>query len=322
MIDQNINSIKVREIYTSTMLTCLEIDLILNSGACSRIHYPYYSLPAFTTQINQLIGKNSSIYAIDSSLMRMKVDQIFPLSILSALAGAASINQSLRDYITSQMGSFRSHAAPNLMIPLWSKDTGTLCRSLFVILDSLDDLNFLLDIKPFTIDIDDMILQGKLGEVLLYLQKTLGSKLGQYKLGMHINLGEYEISDVGMIIKALPLHTIIDTYNPKLSSQKILLHHRYSPELRIISDIQDDEYSSTDIYIHDKDIITLSYVMDCVNHLTDKNKSCILIHRDLQGLLASVLVDISCALGVTDIYISNPHSEAAANIYNQLIRMR
>jgi hypothetical protein len=316
MIEQNINAIQIREIYTLNMLKCLEIDLLLNSGACSRIQYPYQNISSFSSKVNQLIGKNSSIYSVDTALMRLQLDHLLPLSVLSALAGSASMNLSLSDYITRQRGATQASNPPNLMIPLWSKDNGTICRSLFVIADSFRDLDEILSLDPLTVDIDDLIIRGELEEVLSHLKQ-----LNKYKIGMYINLGAYDIASIGVIIKALSIVTIIDTYDPNLSEQKVLLHHRYAPQIRIINDIQDDEHYSTDIYMQDKDILTLSYIMDSVAHLTQKSKSCILIHRTLKGVLASTLVDISCALGITSIYISNPRSEEASQIYNQLIRM-
>lgn len=316
MIEQNIHSIQVRELYTPNMLKCLEVDLLLNSGACSRIQYPYQDIADFSRKINQLIGKDSAIYAVDAALMRLQLDHLLPLSVLAALAASASMNLSLSDYITRQRGVTQASTPPKLMIPLWSKDTGTLCRSLFVIVDSFSELDEVLSLDPLTVDIDDLLIRGELDEVLLHIQH-----LSKYNLGMYINLGAYDIAAIGVIMKALALVTIMDTYDPNLSEKKILLHHRYASHIRIVNDIQDDEHYSTDIYMQDKDILTLSYLMDSVAHLTQKSKSCILIHRTLKGVLASTLVDLSRALGITAIYISHPRSEEASQIYNQLIRM-
>ena len=199
------------------------------------------------------------------------------------------------------------------------KRQARFCGSLFIILDSVDEVFPLLLLKALDIDLEEMILEGRLEEAILCIQQFLGSDLKKYKWGMSVNLKEQYLSALSVVLDSLGVNTLIVTQDTLANPHKLLSQH---PNLRVLSDLSEDEHSNSDVYIQDKDIVTLSYLMDCVTHKVQKNKSCILMHKNLQGMMASILVDVSCALNITHIFISYPRSEAAMTIYNQLIRMK
>lgn len=328
MIDHNIELIKIREILDHDLCYVTEVDVILKSGAFSRVQYRY-NKNQLSHQVKSLINKSSALVSIDAELMKLELENILPLSIVVTRAAATSHNQSFIKYLAYHSG--RVVTLPKLIIPIWQVDDAakhytrkcTALRAIYLVLDIVNLRNKIGAICKW--------MQSKKGKMfsLLNNQEIETFNLPEYfqdldidyLIGCQIDLTDLQIENLDSIIYALKCEIVITTgLNEDNANLSIMMHHRYGHLLQVITQPLVD-HAGLGIIISDDNIVTLSYLADYVKHLNLKSGLCCIMHNRFEGHYAANLADISCALGVSYIVLKDLLSSDSYLIINQLLRI-